>query len=328
LSAVGTLAVLIFATDNLIAGLLSGFAFILSSSVVYYAASGWENVPQTFFISLGTAYVLGQFQRPRGLDSLELGALAYGAAFLLRPDGAIMLVAPGLLLSWRCAKGHYGYFKTIFALALMLIAYFMVHLYLYNTIFPNTFYLKASPDEIAILTGIRYIEANIISDGIPIYIIYAGIVLWFCRKALRVNEMIVAISLALWITYVVAVGGDVFENGRVLLATLPMALLLLVRLWDITEACTNKGLWLARVALVSLIVVMPAQLAVEMFTAFRCRYPTTVAARCEPYAHSVRRIGSRLSETSTAAKRWRNRSICCGCVTILHARFSHRRFFG
>ena len=199
-------------------------ALTLSSAFVDYSTSGLEN-PLTHLL---LAWFLHRFLC-RPLDAANLGVLSVIAslAAVNRLD-ALLLYLPALafalarLRSWRALAIAAAGFAPLFAWELFSLAY-------YGFPFPNTAYAKLKlylPREEVVAQGFRYLEHSLRFDPVTLLALAAGgasALLPGARRGLAVSA-----GAALYVAYVVSVGGD-FMAGRMLAAPLFAGAVLLAR---------------------------------------------------------------------------------------------------
>jgi arabinofuranosyltransferase len=184
-------------------GLLIG-----SRAFVEYCSSGLEN-PLTHLLFAVFVTLLLRNHGPRRLLWLSLVA---GLATLNRMD-SLLLFLPALGLeffsqrSWR-AIGMLAVGFVPFALwELFSIAY-------YGFPFPNTAYAKLGtgiPRSQMLMQGLRYLRLLTLQDPISAIAMLAGV--QAALMARRADLLSVALGMALYVTYVIWVGGD-FMQGR------------------------------------------------------------------------------------------------------------------
>lgn len=288
LFAIGTAGVIVASAAAPLPAFLCVAAFTLSPSVAYYAPSGWEHVPEAFFLALGTAFLLGRLGRnPCGFDPLDLGYLCFGAAFLIRPDAMLFLLAPGVLLVQRLViERTRGHVVALAAVVFGVAGYYLLHHALYGSFVPNTYFLKASSGATSVERGLGYIAANLADSGISLFILAALFFSALAWRRLSAATWAIVASLVLHVAYVVHIGGDFFPFGRMLLAVLPVSLILLTASWERASRSFPRS---SAIAIALLAVLAATQLDVQVArSASVSRFSTsgTGAIQADPMSDS------------------------------------------
>jgi hypothetical protein len=191
-------------------------AITTSSSFLTYATTGWEHIPQMFFVTLGFALILHKSK-----DKLVIPNLAFVAiclSFLFRPDSAILIAVTGI--AWFFYLEKYRVKSSYIVAALMAvipITYLFLMNYFYDDWFPNTAYLKTADFGTALKSGLVYI-INPDRSSIAPYIILA---LWIFKPA-NIGAKFFIIAATFHLFYVFLIGGDFFQNGRFFIVITPI----------------------------------------------------------------------------------------------------------
>lgn len=199
-------------------------AMPVTSSVLTYASSGWEHVPQMLFATVGLI-LLWNADDDKLLTVCTYTLPIFGFAFLLRPDTLAMLMPLLLVSAYLGLRGQS--LKLGFSIGLtvaIVLSYFVLHYKLYGDVVPNTYYLKVGALSSPLRDGVRYFF-NTFQDGgnaAPIVAMFSVCVL-SGLKTLRTGQRLALIACATFVCYIVYVGGDVFPGGRFLLAITPFA---------------------------------------------------------------------------------------------------------
>ncbi len=205
-------------------------ALSLSKAFVEYATSGLEN-PLTHLL---LALFMGLALRPQlSRRHLFLLSLLAGLGVLNRMD-TLLLFGPPLLYAWwrgtsagSPGRGSLGDLLALVAGFLPWLAWEGFALAYYGFLFPNTAYAKLNTGigqgELT-HQGLLYLLNALATDPVTVAVILSGLLLSLGdrRPALRWS----GVALALYLAYVVRIGGD-FMAGRFLSAPFLMALLLL-----------------------------------------------------------------------------------------------------
>lgn len=184
----------------------------------YYGGSAWEHVPQAVCVAAGFAIWLGG---RRGAAGPALGCFwLLAASFLFRPDSA-PLVAGFWLIQLAALDGAER--RRFVALSLPALALPALYaggmLAFYGDLVPNTYYLKSAtlPENLA--AGVVYLLDPVESGPVPML----ALILVLLSPRLRRRERAVVGLILLQIATVVALGGDIYDEGRFLLVVLPTA---------------------------------------------------------------------------------------------------------
>ena len=196
----------------------------LSKAYVDYSTSGLENPLTHLLLAL---YFIAYVKRPHTDRSLGLLALLGGLVALNRMD-AILLVLPGLL---QCAYERRS-LRTVGLVVLglaPLVIWELFSLLYYGFPFPNTAYAKLNTGLAAgplMKQGLFYLANSLRMDPLTLIMIVAGMALPLAVGPRR--HIAVSAGLALYLVYVVRIGGD-FMSGRFLTAPLLVAVIVLSR---------------------------------------------------------------------------------------------------
>ena len=201
-----------------VAGLISSRAF------VEYASSGLEN-PATHLVLI-LAAVLALDRRMDALVKLRRVALLAALAFLCRPD-AILLLAPLVVFTAREARAaDVPWAKLAVALGpglALFAAWELFSFIYYGALVPNTALAKLGVGigrvELA-RRGLGYVLGSLSSDPVTTVLVIVGIALPALGEegSTLVRMRPLALGSALYLVYVIAIGGD-FMEGRFLTAS-------------------------------------------------------------------------------------------------------------
>lgn len=194
---------------------------VLSGSALNYAGSGWEHVPQTVFTTIGLVVLL----RDPTLGNLTVAFYAFAAAFLMRPDVALIiaylfLAGVGILSGRERTR-----FILICLPALLFPAAYLGGMFAaYGDVVPNTWYLKRPDGGDTLLEGLRYVVDPRRSGLVPLFFLIS-LVFWHRVGA---GGRLVLGAIAIQLAYTIWVGGDFSRAGRFFLFLLPVATLIVV----------------------------------------------------------------------------------------------------
>jgi arabinofuranosyltransferase len=206
-----------------------------SKSFVDYATSGLEN-PLVHLLLALMAWLSFRRERPRPLAAVLMASLL----FLARPDAVLLggpLAIATLVAAWRAGER-----RLVLVAPLGLapaIAWMLFALVYYGDPLPNTAYAKLAtgiPASALLSQGAAYVAWSWRVDPITLAGIAAGFVAGFVVRDLR--QLSFALGSALYLLYVVAIGGD-FMGGRFLTGPLFLAALAMSRVpfrWPLSLA--------------------------------------------------------------------------------------------
>ncbi|PAT40259.1 hypothetical protein CK623_06105 [Vandammella animalimorsus] len=220
--------------------LLATLAVLLSQAFIDFSTSGLENPLAHALVLLAygcAAHALrlgpaGGTLQPVPLVACAGFFIACGLAYLTRPDLAVLLAPLALWLSWQLRTQP----KTLLAAwalgALPVLAWTAFSLYYYGWPFPNTAYAKLGTgiawDE-RVAQGLRYLAHSARTDPLTPLVIALGLVAGLRPRtgATGAPARALALGIALYLAYVVSIGGD-FMAGRFLTAPFFAALIALL----------------------------------------------------------------------------------------------------
>ena len=180
-----------------------------SKAFVDYSTSGLEN-PLTYLL-LALFFSAYDAQKAGSRKIIILSFLTSCAA-LNRMDN-IIIYLPVLAYTLRCAPARRRIFSLFLGLA-PLILWEAFSLLYYGFPFPNTAYAKlgtAIPAAAMMKQGVYYTLNSFTTDPLTLSVIAAGIIIPFLAKDR--NGIPVAIGIALFVIYIIWIGGD-FMMGR------------------------------------------------------------------------------------------------------------------
>lgn len=253
-----TVAAVVLASRTTATAAFTAAVIVTSPSVSYYAWTGWEHIPQMLLVTIAFLVLMSRLPGLRDETAkLRLAVVLLTIAFLVRPDTMPLLAVPAAVLAhrfWRRRDPRDG--AVLAAAAVLGALYYLAHLYFYDSLVPNTFYLKVNAHAEAIALGLAYLLRNVTDGGnTPLVLLAIGCL--FLRRARPTGDLIVGAGLALYVLSIVAVGGDYFSRGRFLLCITPIAVFVVFDcLWDAAGSTLVKickvGFLLAVVLLVPL----------------------------------------------------------------------------
>ncbi len=206
--------------------LLPPLFLALDDSIAFWAIGGMEFPMYTFFI-LGIIY--NYFRINEEKEHLYYLVIFQMLCTLTRPEGNMIFALTVFhMLIFR--KNISGFRKVMITLvgayALFCLAYYGFKFFYYGQIIPNTFYAKGVTDlKMNIVLGAKYLALCL---GTRLYVFVFIFFIPF-RKALKdPKQSFLIIFSAIYITYLVAVGGDWMIANRFFVPILPMLYILSV----------------------------------------------------------------------------------------------------
>lgn len=184
-----------------------------------YAGSGFESIPEAFFVTAAFLVLIGRLAIPERWRT-DAALVLLGGAFLMRPDAAPIIAVVSVLALWQ--RRWLG----LSAAAFCVLVYVGLMLHFYGSIFPNTYYLKVDPGLGAVLMGLHYLLRSVYDAGVPVAVAF---LVFHAARRWRATELAYATviaAMAVQCVYIIDVSGDVFRYGRFFLLIMPTAVLL------------------------------------------------------------------------------------------------------
>jgi hypothetical protein len=209
---------------------LPGLILALQPSFSYWTVSGMETPMFVFFV-LGMCGLLLRGIESRGRQWLAGGAMS--AAYLTRPEGAMAagLLSVAYLLFGRVGSGWRERFADILFPGLILVAVVLLHLtvrlHYYGFPLPNTFYAKVILGSTSVQRGIAHLLTFLNSGG---WVIVLGMVWLRQRSPLGTMLRFAYLLLAVFLVYIVSIGGDLPGWYRFYVPLIPLPLVGLAEL--------------------------------------------------------------------------------------------------
>ncbi len=188
-----------------------------SAPLSTWAASGTEIPLFTSLLLLGLLFLRGG-RRPPSVFAL------FGLLGLVRPEGLLFYALAGLLLLLRRTDRKNVLLQGIGIFTALYAPYLIWKWFYFGSLLPNTFYAKTGPFGIMIDNGSRYVTGFIASYG---YMLPLGLLL--AKGRVRKWNVILPASFVLthWLS-IMMLGGDWMPHYRLLLPTLPLAVIVAV----------------------------------------------------------------------------------------------------
>ena len=195
-----------------------------SKSFIDYSTSGLEN-PLTHLLIVLFAVVFFQYQHSKRY-LLWLSLL--GCMMILNRMDTVLLFLPALVYAWYRSRPRLKALKTVLLAFTPFIAWEIFSLFYYGFLFPNTAYTKLNTGISMgqlLKQGLVYLINSSIFDPLLFIVLISAVLLVVVLEDWKSLPLL--LGMALYIAYVVMVGGD-FMAGRFLTPPFLMAVILLL----------------------------------------------------------------------------------------------------
>lgn len=222
-----------------------------SASYLNYGASGWEHIPQAFFVTLGFYFIYKS-----SVDKLIIPTFAVfliSFSFIFRPDSAVIIAFT--VLAWVLHNENYKRWKiyaySLFFLVLP-ISYLILMNHYYDSFSPNTAKLKILDLQQSLELGIMYV-INPFKSGLSPYLL---LILFFIKSKSHFSRFVLFLGCT-HVSYVVLVGGDVFGHGRFFILLLPtLAFVTLSEIYKLYLSYNKESLKISLLSVVVLVTIV------------------------------------------------------------------------
>jgi arabinofuranosyltransferase len=227
-ASLGAVAILVWKVSrSRVSSVVALLVLVFSGSFIAYSTSGLENC---LIFLLAALFFWKYFSRDRpNIRSLLLMTVLFSLSVVNRMDIGLLL-APALAFAFFTTE-RVSLLRRVAAVLLGLVPLFLweaFSLVYYGFLFPNTAYAKLNtgiPASEYLVRGVWYYVLSTLQDPIALIAIFLGSALiLFARRA---KSSVPLIGVALYLAYVLKIGGD-FMRGRFLTAPLFVVLLLFV----------------------------------------------------------------------------------------------------
>ena len=238
---------------------IAGFATLLSPPLIAWIWGGLEGPLVVGLISLGLLGTVRALHPSAGLAPAFWASLAFGFAYLARPEAAVANFAAGLGLLLFAPFSLSERLKRFIAIGTISVLVLLCHLAFrysyYGEVAPLTYYAKVGglPAGVLMTNGLDYLLNSLISLPFVVAAILAAVAAIWMKKAspaIYLGLLVIAVQIAT----VTRLGGDLMFYARLLLPVLPAAALLMA---GALSALPEKRVGLAGLAIA---VVMGLQI--------------------------------------------------------------------
>lgn len=245
-----TLATRVFGSPLM--GNLCGLVLLGNATFLWYGTGGLETQMQTALVTMVWLLALPVLRRsgkpPTAATLALLSALA-GLSLLTRLDSVLVVLIPMLAVFWDvCRQPDTRLIRlpALFGPALaMVLPWTLWRLSTYGSLIPNTATAKANPLSISVLQGLSFlalfVTVNLLFVFLPSALRYGG------QLLARAPFGAIAGTIALWVAYILKVGGD-FMEFRFMVCVLPLLSVVLVALMSLTRSPRYQSVLLASLA--------------------------------------------------------------------------------
>lgn len=207
--------------------ILIGWAILmLSKSFVDYSTSGLEN-PLSHLLALVFFILFLRWDTLFTRKQIILLVLLAGLATLNRMDAILFFLPQLIYMLWQSKKLERGVWVLAGFTPFILWEIFSVIYYGFP--FPNTYYAKLSAGisgQILVEQGFLYFLSSLILDPITLITVFSAFLAVFFIGGIK--QKISAAGIALYLVYVIYIGGD-FMSGRFFSTALLLSVVLLLQ---------------------------------------------------------------------------------------------------
>src|ERR1044071_3689494 len=238
--------------------------YCLAAPTAVWAIGGLEQ--PLYACLLGAAIPLGfSIMESEELDQRKILAmsLALGLLCLTRPDGPIFTVAffLALVFAWGISGSRRRLRGLLTLVSLPLLCYVgqtTFRLFYYGELVANTARVKIAPSLYHLSEGLKYVSKGIGSLAPFSYIalFYLVVAVWF--RSTRRRSVLLLFCTALWIAYLVFIGGDIFPAYRLFVPLMPVFAFALIEAIAALQSffkAKNLAVWLIALVLTASFVV-------------------------------------------------------------------------
>ena len=205
---------------------LAGFATLLAPPLIAWAWGGLEGAIVVSFVALGLLGAVRAMEQTGGLRAALLSSLAFGLAYLTRPEMALANFAAGLGVLAFAPLAFTERLKRFVAIGAVSLCIVAAHLVwrqaTYDEWVPLTYHAKVGLEtSVRLQNGLDYVLRSAKEVPLLVLAFLAAVVVGRRSPAAKLGLMVLAVQgvVVLWL------GGDHMPYARMLLPMLPAAAL-------------------------------------------------------------------------------------------------------
>jgi len=214
--------------DEPIAATIALALTLANAPLVAWAFGGLEGPLLAALVAAGVAATQAQFRDGPQARLAAAGGLAFGLAVLTRPDAALFLgCAAGALILGAARserrRAAWSAAAMLSAAALVVLPQELWRLTYYGDWLPNTFYTKVTGlGGEALRGGVFYVLIYLVRPPFTLLLALAALVLALRDRERRREATYLAASVAVYLAYIVSVGGDHMPGSRLIVPLIPL----------------------------------------------------------------------------------------------------------
>jgi arabinofuranosyltransferase len=199
---------------------------VLSKAFMDYSTSGLEN-PLSHLLTLGFFILFLRWENPLSRKQIFILAALAGLGVLNRMDALLFFLPQLIYILWREKKfNNVWLMLSGFAPFILWEIFSIIY---YGFPFPNTYYAKLNagiPERIMVKQGLLYFMGSIILDPLTVIAILAS----FLTSVFGgdIKQRLSTAGIAMYLAYVIYIGGD-FMSGRFFSTALLLSVFLLLQ---------------------------------------------------------------------------------------------------
>ncbi len=203
---------------NLSAAIAAAAFIAFSGPFAVWTIGGLEQPLLAFLLSWGTVFLLRNIEKEESSFKKMLPAgLLFGLAALTRPDGIIFPVAyAAIYFVWKKFERNALMFsvKLILLPVVFYICQLIFRLLYYGEWVPNTALVKITLSAAYLMHGLEYLLGGFVNH-LPLFLLgaFSLIILWQTKRY-NVKTALLLGAAAVWIMYIIFIGGDIFPAKR------------------------------------------------------------------------------------------------------------------
>lgn len=241
-----------FRRRSLLAYTASLSAFALAGPTAVWAIGGLEQPMVELWLALGMFLSLRLLTAPFAPRRAMLAGLAFGLLALSRPDGVLFGATTAIVLSAAAQQPRPQKLRMLVHFCIPIAglcgAQLLFRLLYYHDFVPNTARAKIAFSEAHLLSGYYYVLGGLLALRAHLILAFAAALVCVRRASIPIVALLLA-PLAVWLTYIVMVGGDIFPAWRHFVPVLVLAAFLIGEGFHAVMALGRRALWMAALLL-------------------------------------------------------------------------------